>query len=1279
LPAGTVINGRYEIHSLIGQGGMGIVYRASDRVYPNRKVALKAIQKARLNSNFVSFFKGEFGALTRLHHPNLAQAYDFEAMEEDGNHFFTLEYVDGENLYAATEGKRWQEVLPLLVQVCRALSYIHSRGIIHFDLKPANIFVDRQGQIKLLDFGLVGAKTRIESGNRFGTPTYMAPELLVLGQPLDHRVDLYSLGIMAFHLLCRREPFRASSRGELFQKHAYEALQFDEAMQAALPAWLRAQIEKLCEKNPADRFPSANAVIEAFNREGGQRFEIETVETKGSYILSSRFVGRQSEFDRAMQIIRHGLDGDSRRPKILLVGGMSGVGKSRLTREARFHVQLSRASFVEGNSYEGAAGQNSAFAEALSELLRRASALDEKLSQRFGPEVVKLCPELAPELGITASAPLPDAEADALRLLEQTSRFCLELAERFPYVLCLGDLHWADSATLRMLSYLARRLLLERRDDKRPLISIVGTYRDDEIHGRPLERLIYELEALDGVELLHLRPLEPEQVSELLSSMLGVKSLPQAFAARVAHETGGNPFFVEEVMRTLVENGSVYLDGGAWAAREAIDELEIPPSVAAVFLRRAEMLEPQDRELLDVLAVCSRPTRADVIAQAAEMELVSAHRSLAALQRRQMVSLELALEPEYRVGHDRIRETLYANMPEQRRHELHRRVAVALASSGGGDAHAELLAYHYSRAERWADAARYAESAARQAEKLGRFADSLRAFEQAYEWLEKSDGASGEKIALLREQERLAEKVGARDKQQGLIHRLFSLLSPDDPLHASILVRQGDLDAVCGRYDAAAAALGRALTLAQSRPNGQIETVALRSLAFLHWRWGKQDEAVRYSEWAVENDRNSGDKVAYARDLINLGMTLRAGGHIDRASACLNEALSLQESNEDPIIRAQALHLQSNVYHDLGLEEERLECQRRVLEIEDRHGMVQYKAITLSWLAGSYFRKGQVEESLELYGQLLVLAREASLAPEMARALAALGEVFLSLGRLEEATTHLLDAAAVFARVGDASAEAAVWEKLGPCYEKQGGAGVAAATDAWRRAAALRGALGDGARQLDALCRGARAARRDAALREEARMLFREALKLAEASDDRARRGDLLNSWAILEWESGDYEDALSHYVQAMEVFKALDDKVHLGLVLNSLGATLQKLGRRGEARARLFEAIELNRHTREKLLEGHGYSALGDLETEDGNFEAARGCFEKSLELRRAAGDRRGEGWMLHRLASVLARTGDSERARGVAAQAGALAEELKDSALADACQRAQGLIKGA
>ena len=679
LTTGSTIVNRYEIIEELGKGGMGVVYRVADPLNPTRRVALKRIRRKLVQPELIDRFKAEFRVLTLLQHPNVAAAYDFESLPGSEDYFFTMEFVEGRNIFLATEGVSWQQIVALLIQVCRALSYVHSRKLIHYDIKPGNVLVGDEGQVKVLDFGLAAVKSIGPGEWRGGTPGYMAPELADPEALIDHRSDLYSLGIMAYQLFSRQLPFRSSSVSDLFRMHRFQSLDFDEYNWKTIPSWLRSVIERLCAKHPADRYPTANTVIEDINRQGELSYEVETSETRESYVFSSRFVGRKLEYDRVCDFIARRTRGSPEYPPVLMVSGQSGTGKSRLMQEVCHYAQLSQILFCQGRCFEGSFSEFQPLVPMLELLTRRAEKLGGlELVREHGPELVKICPSLGKVWGIEPSPPLEQIHRERVRLQEVVTDFMMRIADLAPYVVYVDDLHWALSGLTELLAELVRRIAIGEHRGKPVPIALLGTCREDEVAGRPVETIRDALLAEGRLEEMKLDPLGVGAVGEMLGSMLGAGEPPEAFVDRVARETDGNPFFVEELMRALVEHGAVQLATNSWEVKKAVSEIEIPHTVAEVFRRRAAMLDDDQRALLEVLAVCGRPTAADVLAKGTKLDSETFHSALSQLVERRIAHEVPGPGLLFRLSHDRLREIVYGDLEARARANLHLTMACSM-------------------------------------------------------------------------------------------------------------------------------------------------------------------------------------------------------------------------------------------------------------------------------------------------------------------------------------------------------------------------------------------------------------------------------------------------------------------------------------------------------------------------------------------------------------------------------------------------------------------------
>lgn len=674
IAEGSVLAGRYQVERRLGQGGMGAVYCVRDTIHPDRPTALKILGAARPDREALRRFRAEFGLLAQLTHPNLTPVYDFDAQDETGLCFFTMEHVDGVDLESAIGGAGWRDVLEPIVAVCRALAFIHSRRIIHFDVKPSNIMVTANGTAKVLDFGIAELVQAIGGLDLCGTPGFIAPELLQGSPAVDRRADLYSLGITLYRLLYGRMPGASATPGLESDSGHGVALAVDDRV----PSWLNAIVLRLTDPSPAARFSGANAVIDAINAGSGLQFALQTDETRQSYVLSSAFVGRGTELDRLRSFVRRRVVEEAVDFGGICVVGDAGAGKSRILRELKHRVQFAGLAFVECDCYETDEAELGPLGEALRQLvylLDGVGAAD--LLQAYGPDLVRVDPSIDPGRRWPAASPGRSPAAERERLLDRCAGFLVAAAGRVPFVLSVGDLQWARPALLEVL----RRLVAEL-SSTRVRIAVVGTAREARAEAgvpAPGHRFLELAEAEGHLELLHLGTLSRREVASLAASMLGVDEVPAVLSDRLHGATSGRPFFVEEVLRALVERGVAAVETGATMGDVELGQLRIPDSVDEVIAERVQALPSSSMAVLTAAAVAARPVIGGLLQAVVEQSDEAFEESARLLISRQFMRRHVI--DGYRISHDRMREWVYARIPEADRRALHVRVLRALEAT----------------------------------------------------------------------------------------------------------------------------------------------------------------------------------------------------------------------------------------------------------------------------------------------------------------------------------------------------------------------------------------------------------------------------------------------------------------------------------------------------------------------------------------------------------------------------------------------------------------------
>lgn len=266
-----VLSANYELDREIGRGGMGIVYLARDRRL-KRQVAIKVLPpELAFRAEIRSRFLREAETAAQLSHPNIVPIYSVD--EREGLVFFVMAYVDGDNLAVRLHRDGpvpFDEARRYLLEVGRALAFAHERGVVHRDIKPDNILINREdGRVMVTDFGIAravtdGADARLTAtGMAIGTPAYMSPEQSMGEREVDGRSDLYSLGIVAYQMLTGELPFNASSTPALLVKHISEVPTPVQQRCPGVPVDLGRAVMVMLEKDPANRFPSAAALVAA--------------------------------------------------------------------------------------------------------------------------------------------------------------------------------------------------------------------------------------------------------------------------------------------------------------------------------------------------------------------------------------------------------------------------------------------------------------------------------------------------------------------------------------------------------------------------------------------------------------------------------------------------------------------------------------------------------------------------------------------------------------------------------------------------------------------------------------------------------------------------------------------------------------------------------------------------------------------------------------------------------------------------------------------------------
>jgi len=699
------VHARYELLDVIGSGSVAVVYRALDRL-SGQLVTLKRLrtqhdQDGRTRSSHPTdrvALAGEFRLLATLRHPNVISVLDY-GFDSTGQPFFTMILEEGgTSIVEAARGRTLEGKVALLVETLRGLAYVHRRGIVHRDVKPENILVVG-GHVRLLDFGLSALREDLApDGSLTGTFDYLAPEVLRGDAPTEQS-DLFAVGVVAYEILAGRHPFAAHDLATSWANVLTGRLPLPDP---DVDPRLEPVLGRLLARDPAARFRDASEVAVALAAALGTPVAFQTRASRESFLQQAAFVGRTVEMEVLGEALVASLSG---RGSTWLVGGESGVGKSRLLEELRVLALVQGVTVARGQAPSVGGAPYQAWREPLRLLALNATSIDDRLIAALEPAV----PDLASMLGrASVEAEEIDDGATQTRLLHAVQE--LLRRQRTPTAVFLEDLQWAGSESVTLLAGLARVAAGER-------VLAVASYRREERPSLPDE--------IPGARSLQLGRLGEPAVRTLAESMIGAGANAPEFVDYLCRETEGVPFFLVEVVRALADEAGDL----ARIPHIGLPKLAVPGGIQQLLRRRLSRVGAFEFEALRAAAVVGREIDARVMG-ALDPALVDD----AWLTTCAAVGILDAEEDRFRFAHDKVREQLVADLSAEAAIALHRRVALAIETAHpDDDAHSAALAHHWRAARDAVREAQHATRAGAHALESGAWREAIAFFERALE------------------------------------------------------------------------------------------------------------------------------------------------------------------------------------------------------------------------------------------------------------------------------------------------------------------------------------------------------------------------------------------------------------------------------------------------------------------------------------------------------------------------------------------------------------------
>ncbi len=893
------IDNRYEIIRVLGSGLSGEVLGVRDE---DGEKALKTLKRVQMNvsrEEALQNFKNEFSILSELNHPNIARIFDYGYDQRIQKYYFTTELIEGSDFYQATEKASFDEIEDLVVQILRALNYLHSRHIYHLDIKPQNILVtERDGKkiAKLIDFGLAGFSS---PRKKVGTPAYMAPEVIMGGQ-MDGRTDLYSFGVLLYKTLTRDNPFASKDVNETLNRQRSLMPKAPSEVREGVPLFWDRILARILEKLPSDRYPQASSVIRDINFLANRNYEVETIDTRLSYLPEKgNLVGRRKQMEIYKGLFDMTFTSSEEQSLLVVIEGRKGCGKTRFLSECKYHSQLRDIPVFSWKSFKD-----------------------------MGDKV--------------PAAP-----------------WCLTIDE--------GDVVGADQVNRILQEQANARVIILWALERAPT-------------------------GWSHCEIISLKNFTQDELTDYVVMVTGLTNPPQNLVREIFGRTEGNPLFVTELIKTMLENNLLLDSSGRWASAtfDAIEinfeKIQVPKTLSGLMHRRFETLPENEKKILKWMSVFGRSLSLELLKDLTGLEQPQS--ALLGLTREDLIE-RTDREHHYYFSNVMMSDVVYSGIEADERAQMHGKAAAIVK-----DDPAMKLEYLRHVGKTHDDA--------KAVEALMSLTEMLSAAEKHSEAMEVIEGA-WERSQNLPEETRehlqtmLAETTAkGRDYKKAVIH--YQLLSErfenaTDEIgvgkRVEICEKLGDLYIKLNQYDRGLELFDKALQDIDRVPGGKVRRLLIenhRANAFM--KNGKLDlaeEIFRKSRTVWETELSEAEKKKVTNNWLVDILVMR--GRYKEALLQLQNDAAYFESIDNQYLRARCFFQEGECYHRQAIDAEGPEREAiRDLSIASFESSLKitreidaYDLMMRAYnsLGNLYFHDHEYDLAAEIYQKSLAVARKA--------------------------------------------------------------------------------------------------------------------------------------------------------------------------------------------------------------------------------------------------------------------------------------------------------------
>ncbi len=626
------IDNRYNIISKISETNSNIVYNVSDK-NTGKTLALKLLKTS--EPIFCTRFKKEYHILQTLTHPSIVDVYDLASTKYKKREslYFTMDFIDGipVNQYFRKNG--YERFLQIFLETLHIIKFIHKKGLMHCDLKPHHILVDKSGRIKLIDFGFSLFKKSIDLKEIGGTLRYIAPEILK-GEDPDARTEIYSLGIIMYESLTSSKVFDSKKTNDIIQSVLNKPLSPIHSKKD-VPDFLKGIILKMTDKLRMNRYSSVEAVIEAIENKG----RIQRKKKNIDKVLFSNFIGREEYLKTTFKLLNKSSQGQG---QILFFEGLTGIGKTRLLKEIEYRL------FLEGKNiqYTRIIAKEEQNFDWLLQLLKRTGSKLTHLRELIKKGEVNLS-------GNHKYLFFENIEKELKELL---------LKQKKTLVFVVDDINLVSKILSEFILYTSNYI------EKNRIFLIFATEIIPEHFLRTIEKGGY-----DNIQRVILRGLNKQETSIFIKNLLGVVTNIDSLNSFVFEKTEGTPYFTEELLKEIVERKLLTKSGNKLIYDiSELKKIPVPKNVASFVQERIKKLSYNEKELLKIVSVFGVSIPHFWLTNLSPFSEFESLKVCQSLYNMQFISI--SHEQKYDFTHKILKELIYNEIKKKEKINIHNKV-----------------------------------------------------------------------------------------------------------------------------------------------------------------------------------------------------------------------------------------------------------------------------------------------------------------------------------------------------------------------------------------------------------------------------------------------------------------------------------------------------------------------------------------------------------------------------------------------------------------------------